>query len=143
MYLICSVFFPHGVVEYIVILRRHLDSQYCLRGYFCYSVASNSLHSTKSILASVGFSWYTHSFVLTVTRVSHRNFPKASDIWEDILVDHPTDLLALKFAHDSYFYMGAQTQMRDSVARVLPHWKPHIPLSRYRWRHTLQEKHFG
>ncbi|XP_077372697.1 tetratricopeptide repeat protein 38 isoform X1 [Festucalex cinctus] len=62
---------------------------------------------------------------------SHGNFPKASDVWEDILVDHPTDLLALKFAHDSYFYMGAQTRMRDSVARVLPHWKPHMPLSSY------------
>uniref|UniRef100_A0A7N6BJL3 Tetratricopeptide repeat protein 38 n=1 Tax=Anabas testudineus TaxID=64144 RepID=A0A7N6BJL3_ANATE len=58
---------------------------------------------------------------------SHGNFPKACDVWEDILVDHPTDMLALKFAHDAYFYMGAQVQMRDSVARVLPHWKPHTP----------------
>uniref|UniRef100_A0A7N6BH81 Tetratricopeptide repeat protein 38 n=1 Tax=Anabas testudineus TaxID=64144 RepID=A0A7N6BH81_ANATE len=62
---------------------------------------------------------------------SHGNFPKACDVWEDILVDHPTDMLALKFAHDAYFYMGAQVQMRDSVARVLPHWKPHTPLSSY------------
>lgn len=62
---------------------------------------------------------------------SHGNFPKACDTWEDILVDHPTDMLALKFAHDGYFYMGAQTQMRDSVVRVLPHWKPHMPLSSY------------
>ncbi|XP_006795826.1 tetratricopeptide repeat protein 38 [Neolamprologus brichardi] len=62
---------------------------------------------------------------------SHRNFPKACEAWEDILLDHPTDMLALKFAHDAYFYMGAQMQMRDSVARVLPHWKPHMPLSRY------------
>ncbi|XP_047452208.1 tetratricopeptide repeat protein 38 [Mugil cephalus] len=62
---------------------------------------------------------------------SHGNFPKACDTWEDILVDHPTDMLALKFSHDAYFYMGAQTQMRDSVARVLPYWKPHMPLSGY------------
>lgn len=70
-------------------------------------------------------------FVLTLTRLSCRNFPKAADVWEDILVDHPTDMLALKFAHDAYFYMGAQVPMRDSVARVLPYWKPHIPLFRY------------
>lgn len=63
--------------------------------------------------------------------LSQGNFPKACDTWEDILLDHPTDLLALKFAHDGYFYMGAQTPMRDSVARVLPHWKPHTPLSSY------------
>lgn len=62
---------------------------------------------------------------------SQGNFPKACDAWEDILLDHPTDLLALKFAHDAYFYMGAQTPMRDSVARVLPHWKPHTPMSSY------------
>ncbi|XP_029289136.1 LOW QUALITY PROTEIN: tetratricopeptide repeat protein 38 [Cottoperca gobio] len=62
---------------------------------------------------------------------SRGHFPKACDVWEDILVDHPTDLLALKFANDAYFYMGAQIQMRDSVARVLPHWKPHMPLFSY------------
>ncbi|XP_060931851.1 tetratricopeptide repeat protein 38 [Limanda limanda] len=58
-------------------------------------------------------------------------FLKACDVWEDILVDHPTDMLALKFAQDGYFYWGAKTRMRDSVARVLPHWKPHIPLYSY------------
>ena len=69
---------------------------------------------------------------LTETHLPFRVFLKACDVWEDILVDHPTDMLALKFAHDGYFYLGAKTRMRDSVARVLPHWKPHVPLSRYR-----------
>ncbi|XP_037538691.1 tetratricopeptide repeat protein 38 [Nematolebias whitei] len=62
---------------------------------------------------------------------SHGKFPQACEAWEDVLLDHPTDMLALKFAHDSYFYMGAQVPMRDSVARVLPHWKPHMPLFSY------------
>uniref|UniRef100_A0A3Q1G6R1 Tetratricopeptide repeat protein 38 n=1 Tax=Acanthochromis polyacanthus TaxID=80966 RepID=A0A3Q1G6R1_9TELE len=69
--------------------------------------------------------------VKAVELFSRGNFPKACDVWEDILVDHPTDMLALKFSHDGYFYMGAQTPMRDSVARVLPYWKPHMPLSSY------------
>lgn len=56
---------------------------------------------------------------------------KACEVWECILADHPTDLLALKFAHDGFFYLGEQTQMRDSVARVMPHWKPHMPLYSY------------
>ncbi|KAM4618155.1 tetratricopeptide repeat protein 38 [Polymixia lowei] len=76
---------------------------------------------------------------------SHGNFPKACDTWEEILVEHPTDLLALKFAHDGFFYMGAQTQMRDSVARVLPHWKPHMPLFSYLkglYSFGLLETHF-
>lgn len=46
----------------------------------------------------------------------------ATDVWEDILLDHPTDALALRFAHDSYFYLGHSLSIRDSVARVLPAW---------------------
>lgn len=56
----------------------------------------------------------------------------AADVWEDILLEHPTDMTALKFAHDTYFYMGAQLPMRDSVIRVLPHWKAQLPLYRCR-----------
>uniref|UniRef100_A0A8C6Y1L6 Tetratricopeptide repeat protein 38 n=1 Tax=Naja naja TaxID=35670 RepID=A0A8C6Y1L6_NAJNA len=56
---------------------------------------------------------------------------QACDTWEEILQSNPTDMLALKFAHDGYFYMGSQTQMRDSIARVYRHWTPDIPLSSY------------
>ncbi|XP_010072255.1 PREDICTED: tetratricopeptide repeat protein 38, partial [Pterocles gutturalis] len=57
--------------------------------------------------------------------------PKACDLWEQILESHPTDLLALKLSHDTYFYLGYQEQMRDSVARVYPFWTPDVPLSSY------------
>ncbi|XP_012688573.1 tetratricopeptide repeat protein 38 isoform X1 [Clupea harengus] len=70
---------------------------------------------------------------------------KACDVWEEILVEHPTDLLALKFAHDGFFYLGYQTQMRDSVARVMPYYKPHTPLSSYLkglYSFGLLETHF-
>ncbi|KAG7454285.1 hypothetical protein MATL_G00258000 [Megalops atlanticus] len=71
--------------------------------------------------------------------------PKACDLWDEILLEHPTDMLALKFAHDGFFYLGYQTQMRDSVARVLPHWKPHMPLYSYLkgiYSFGLLETHF-
>ncbi|KAL0968500.1 hypothetical protein UPYG_G00267690 [Umbra pygmaea] len=83
--------------------------------------------------------------VRAVEHFSKGNFPKACDTWEEILLEHPTDLLALKFAHDGFFYLGAQTQMRDSVARVLPHWKPQMPLSSYLkglYSFGLLETHF-
>uniref|UniRef100_A0A8C0FEJ0 Tetratricopeptide repeat protein 38 n=1 Tax=Bubo bubo TaxID=30461 RepID=A0A8C0FEJ0_BUBBB len=57
--------------------------------------------------------------------------PKACDLWEQILQSHPTDLLALKFSQDTYFYLGHHIQMRDSVARVYPFWTPDTPLSSY------------
>uniref|UniRef100_G1NXE9 Tetratricopeptide repeat protein 38 n=2 Tax=Myotis lucifugus TaxID=59463 RepID=G1NXE9_MYOLU len=59
------------------------------------------------------------------------NFPEACERWEQILRDHPTDMLALKFSHDAYFYLGYQEQMRDSAARVYPFWTPSVPLSSY------------
>lgn len=40
-------------------------------------------------------------------------------------------MLALKFSHDAYFYLGYQEQMRDSVARVYPFWTTDVPLSRW------------
>lgn len=50
-------------------------------------------------------------------------------------------MLALKFSHDAYFYLGYQEQMRDSVARVYPFWTPDLPLSRCvpAGNHTLSE----
>ncbi|XP_075066433.1 tetratricopeptide repeat protein 38 [Mixophyes fleayi] len=69
--------------------------------------------------------------VAAVETFAKGNLPKASVLWDQILQNHPLDLLALKFAHDTYFYLGQQTQLRDSVARVLPHWTPSRPLSSY------------
>ncbi|XP_034734297.1 tetratricopeptide repeat protein 38 isoform X2 [Etheostoma cragini] len=92
---------------------------------------ASAVRRTVELATSQDISPREKLHVKAVELFSRGLFPKACDLWEDILVDHPTDMLALKFAHDAYFYMGAQTQMRDSVARVLPHWKPHMPLFSY------------
>ncbi|XP_064642236.1 tetratricopeptide repeat protein 38-like [Lineus longissimus] len=55
----------------------------------------------------------------------------AAYLWEDILISYPLDMLALKFAHDTYFYNGLQYELMDSTARVLPHWKEDMPLYGY------------
>jgi hypothetical protein len=59
--------------------------------------------------------------------VFHSEATAACNIWEDILADNPLDMLALKFAHDSYFYLAYHPQMRDGIARVMPYWKPSMP----------------
>ncbi|NXT85793.1 TTC38 protein, partial [Zapornia atra] len=69
--------------------------------------------------------------VLALDVFARGQFPKACDLWEQILRSHPTDLLALKFSHDAYFYLGYLPEMRDSVARVYPFWTPDVPLSSY------------
>ena len=52
---------------------------------------------------------------------------EATDVWERILINNPLDMLALKFCHDSYFYLGYLPQMRDSIARVFPSWNDSMP----------------
>ena len=56
---------------------------------------------------------------------------EACCVWERILLHHPTDMLALKLAHDCYFYLGYQPLIRDSIARVIPEWKSSTPLYGY------------
>ncbi len=51
----------------------------------------------------------------------------ANAAWEQILLDHPTDVLAIRLAHFTHFYSGDARRMRDSAARVLPHWNTSIP----------------
>lgn len=55
----------------------------------------------------------------------------ATNIWEDILTEYPTDLMAIKFAHDAYFFMGDGKGKRDSVAAVIPKHKGTEPCYSY------------
>jgi tetratricopeptide (TPR) repeat protein len=52
---------------------------------------------------------------------------KAGRIWDEILIDHPLDLLALRLQHFNLFYMGNSAALRDAVARVLPAWDGTTP----------------
>ena len=61
----------------------------------------------------------------------YRDLSGACNKWEEILIDYPTDIVAIKMAHDGYFFMGESEPMRDSTARVLPHWNKHMPLFGY------------
>ena len=54
----------------------------------------------------------------------------ATVIWERILTDHPEDTLALKFAHDAYFYLGDSNSIYESVNRVIHYYdKLHLKSS--------------
>ncbi|HXW25888.1 MAG TPA: tetratricopeptide repeat protein [Xanthobacteraceae bacterium] len=49
------------------------------------------------------------------------------DVWETILADHPTDVLALRLAHFNNFWLGRPRAMAASVERVLPKWGSELP----------------
>ncbi|MEO1092600.1 MAG: tetratricopeptide repeat protein [Pseudomonadota bacterium] len=52
---------------------------------------------------------------------------RACRIWEDILVEEPRDLLALRLAHFQSFWLGTHRRMRNVVVRALPHWDRAVP----------------
>ncbi len=41
-------------------------------------------------------------------------------IWDQILLDHPRDLLALRLQHFALFWMGRSAELRGGPARVIP-----------------------
>ena len=55
------------------------------------------------------------------------NTVQATALWEQILIEHPTDALALRLAHYTHFYDGDSRHMRDSTARVLYAWSESVP----------------
>jgi tetratricopeptide (TPR) repeat protein len=51
--------------------------------------------------------------------------------WETILIDHPTDALALRLAQDAYYFLGRSLAIRDCAAGVLPAWELGNPLTSF------------
>jgi hypothetical protein len=48
-------------------------------------------------------------------------------IWEEILTDHPTDVLAFRLAHYKYFWTGRVRDMLASVERIATKWGRGLP----------------
>jgi len=52
---------------------------------------------------------------------------QACAIWDDILIAHPTDLLALRLQHGIQFWSGQAQAMRAAAAGVHEAWDPGLP----------------
>jgi len=52
---------------------------------------------------------------------------RANRIWDDILIAHPHDLLAMRLQHFNLFWAGQAYFMRDAVARAVGAWDENTP----------------
>lgn len=82
--------------------------------------------------------------VEAITYLAENDIRGATRVWEEILSEHPTDIHALNMAYGLYFDNGMQSQLRDTVGRVLPHWTARrgLPLEGYlhgMWAFGLEE----
>ena len=55
------------------------------------------------------------------------DFHRAGDLYGEVLLEHPRDLLALQVAHQVDFFVGNTALLRDRPARVLPQWEAGMP----------------
>lgn len=56
---------------------------------------------------------------------------RAIELYGDVALAHPHDLLAVQLAHLGDFYLGQSSMLRDRIARVLPHWDETVPAFGY------------
>lgn len=91
----------------------------------------NSMDVILSLAAKKDMSNRETLHVEAVKQWSSGNISKAQDVWDDIIVEYPTDIMALRFLTEYSIFFGPKARIRDSVARVLPRWKKEIPLYGY------------
>lgn len=66
-----------------------------------------------------------------VQQVLEGRWHTACRTWDDLLVEHPRDALALQWAHLWDFYRGDAVGLRQRPARALPEWDESDPLHPY------------
>ena len=102
-----------------------------LRGYFFLLMGVGALRprAAKSGEQASGLAVMAreHAHADALSRWAAGDTAGAVRRFEDILLDHPRDILAIRLAHYLHFYHGALAQHRDSVARVLPAWDETVP----------------
>jgi hypothetical protein len=104
------------------------------------SLASDSPWREKKHVEA--FEEWTKGLTYFISHLILGNIYNATHIWEEILVEHPGDLLAAKFAHDTYFYLGDSNNIRDSIARIHPIWRDQFS-NHKAYGHVLSMYSFG
>jgi tetratricopeptide (TPR) repeat protein len=140
--------FDRVVSEYLALGREtgaHLKAAFaadpdllmahCTRGYFFLLFATRAvegkagqaLEAARKSLAERGATQRERLHVAALDAWLREDWVGATALWEQILLDNPTDALALRLAHYTHFYAGETRQMRDSTARALYAWNESVP----------------
>jgi len=61
--------------------------------------------------------------VRAVVKFAHGDCFGALEIWDKIILDHPTDMHAILSAYTACIHLGLFKQIKDIIARVLPFWQ--------------------
>jgi len=87
--------------------------------------AQGALTAAKPLLA--GATARERDLWAAANRLANGDWHGGTAALERVLVDHPRDALALQVAHFMDFFRGDSLNLRNRVARVLPHWSDAVP----------------
>ncbi|MDX1433717.1 MAG: tetratricopeptide repeat protein [Gammaproteobacteria bacterium] len=106
-----------------------------LRGYFmqlfCVAAltekAAQSLAKAREAAAARGVDAREQHHIDALAAWIGGDMRSALDHWESILLEHPLDMLAVKLAQFTLFYLGDSRRLRDCIARILYAWSADVP----------------
>jgi tetratricopeptide (TPR) repeat protein len=87
--------------------------------------AASSLQRAEALLN--GATDRERAIHAAASRMLTGNWAEACDLFEQLLVEHPLDLLALHTAQNLDFFRGDPVALRNRVTRVLPAWTQATP----------------
>lgn len=105
----------------------------CVRGYFmrlpqqAHLIQGSDDAYAKAVTLRDGANPREKMHVSALEAWCKGDIRRTNAIWEQILVEYPHDILALRIAHTMHFFLGDLDLMRDSMARVMPRWSEDIP----------------
>lgn len=117
---------PVAEVDRATAIDPGLVMGHVLKGLLCVlGMEKSLLPDARAALAAgraaaKGASIREHKHLRAVEAWTDGRFYAACAAWEDILVDHANDALAMLAAHQGDFFLGQSSELRDRVARRLP-----------------------
>jgi tetratricopeptide (TPR) repeat protein len=106
---------------------------HCLKGYFAmlsYKQANVPMAiaaATEARRLSASATPREQAHVAALEAWIADNLDRALLIWEQILSEHPLDIVAFRLAHFNNFWLGRPRDMMASVERVKPKWGAELP----------------
>jgi tetratricopeptide (TPR) repeat protein len=106
---------------------------HCLKGYFAMlsykqanvPVATEAAKQARQLSVHATPRERAHAAALDAWIAG--DLDRALGVWEQILAEHPRDVLAFRLAHFNNFWLGRPAEMRASVERVKPKWARDLP----------------
>jgi tetratricopeptide (TPR) repeat protein len=106
---------------------------HCLKGYFgLLACTVTTHHEVRQALEFAearlqGLTPREQRHVAALRAWLHGDLLTAGAHWDAILLDHPTDILALRLQHFATFWTGKSMALRDGIARAFAAWDERAP----------------